>query len=80
MELICMGAKYPCVRAEKDEIAGTVTAYSESGVAIFRAKKVKDFSIYFLEGGEWSAPTPAPEYVTYSELAAAIREGVNAVD
>lgn len=24
-------------------------------------------------------PEPAPEYVTYSELAAAIREGVNAV-
>ena len=25
-------------------------------------------------------PEPPPEYVTYSELAAAIREGVNAVD
>ena len=24
-------------------------------------------------------PTPEPEYVTYAELAAAIREGVNAV-
>ena len=26
-----------------------------------------------------SAPEPEPEYVTYEELAAAIREGVNAV-
>lgn len=25
-------------------------------------------------------PEPAPEYVTYSELAAAIREGVNSVE
>ena len=32
---------------------------------------------------EWEAaqpePTPPPEYVTYADLAAAIREGVNAV-
>lgn len=46
------------------------------------------------DGGKWTVealpepdsepeptpePEPAPEYVTYSELAAAIREGVNAV-
>lgn len=55
MKLICMGAEYPCNRAEKDEAAGTVTAYDESGTIVFRAVKVVDFSDYAIEDGDWYA-------------------------
>ena len=58
MKLICMGMEYPCVRAEKDEAAGTVTAYGETGSVVFRAVRVTDFSHYTLEEGEWSPSTP----------------------
>lgn len=53
MKLICMGAEYLCARAEKDEAAGTVTAYNESGTVVFRAVKVGDFSDYTIEDGDW---------------------------
>lgn len=55
MKLIFMGAEYPCNRAEKDEAAGTVTAYDESGTIVFRAVKVVDFSDYAIEDGDWYA-------------------------
>lgn len=55
MKLIFMGAEYPCVRAEKDETAGTVTAYDGSGTIVFRAVKVVDFSDYAIEDGDWYA-------------------------
>lgn len=53
MKLLCMGAEYPCNRAEKDEAAGTVTAYDPSGTVVFRAVKVTDFSDYTIEEGDW---------------------------
>lgn len=53
MKLICMGMEYPCVRAEKDEAAGTVTAYGETGTVVFRAVKVTNFSDYTIEDGNW---------------------------
>ena len=55
MKLICMGAEYPCNRAEKDEATGTVTAYDESGTIVFRAVTVVDFSDYAIEDGNWYA-------------------------
>lgn len=53
MKLICMGAEYPCTRAEKNEAAGTVTAYGEAGTVVFQAVKVTDFSDYTIEEGDW---------------------------
>lgn len=53
MKLICMGEEYPCVWAEKDEAAGTVTAYGEAGNVVVRAVKVSDFSDYIIKDGHW---------------------------
>lgn len=58
MKLICLGVEYPCARAERDETAGTVTAYDEAGAVVFRAVKVTDFSPYALEDGDWDPPSP----------------------
>lgn len=58
MKLLVMGMEYPCERAVKDETAGSVYAFDEAGRIIFQALKVKDFSGYTLEGGEWSDPAP----------------------
>ena len=56
MKLNIMGEALPCARAEKNESAGTVTAYAGNGSVIFRATNVTDFSDYILEGGAWSVP------------------------
>ncbi len=78
-----------------DEQAATVLQYN-GFVTITASEEtiVDDFTrtVYTVEPDleAWEAwkeslppepePEPPPEYVTYSELAAAIREGVNAVD
>ena len=78
-----------------DEQAATVLQYN-GFVTITSSEEpvVDDFTrtVYTVEPDteaweEWKAslppepePEPAPEYVTYGELAAAIREGVNAVE
>lgn len=78
-----------------EEQAATVLQYN-GFVTITAAEEpvVDDFTrtVYTVEPDleaweEWKAslppepePEPAPEYVTYGELAAAIREGVNAVE
>ena len=77
MKLLCYQDEYPCVRAEKDEAAGTVTAYGESGAVIFRATKVTDFSAYVLEGGEWSTPEPSGLEDRVTNLETAIADGLN---
>ena len=56
MKLNIMGEALPCARAEKNESAGTVTAYADNGSVIFRATNVTDFSDYVPENGEWSEP------------------------
>lgn len=54
-----MALEIPCARAEKS--ADFVKAYDESGVCIFEATGVTDFSSYSLDDGEWSEAEPSPE-------------------
>ena len=58
MKLLFLGDEIPCAKAVKDEAAGTVIAFSENGSVIFEASKVTDFSLFALEGGEWSERKP----------------------
>lgn len=59
MILNFMALEIPCARAEKS--ADFVKAYDESGVCIFEATGVTDFSSYSLDDGEWSEAEPSPE-------------------
>ena len=79
MKLICMGEEYPCVWAEKDEAAGTVTAYGEAGNVVVRAVKVSDFSDYIIKDGHWYT-MPLNEIKTdkEAELAAACKAAITA--
>lgn len=79
MKLICMGEEYPCVWAEKDEAAGTVTAYGEAGNVVVRAVKVSDFSDYIIKDGHWYT-MPLNEIKTdkEAELSAACKAAITA--
>ena len=79
MKLICMGEEYPCVWAEKDEAAGTVTAYGEAGNVVVRAVKVSDFSDYIIKDGHWYT-MPLNEIKTDkgAELSAACKAAITA--
>lgn len=59
MVIVAHGQEINCTRAEK----GTdfVRAYDESGVCVFEASRVTDFSGYTLSGGEWSTAEPSAE-------------------
>ena len=59
MILNFMALEIPCARAEKS--ADFVKAYDESGVCIFEATGVTDFSSYSLDDGEWSEAESSPE-------------------
>lgn len=71
------------------EIAGKIEMYTDSGYAL-SVDNVEDYTRREYEGDVLTLtnapepepgpePEPMPEYVTYDELAQAIREGVNAV-
>ena len=74
-----MGEEYPCVWAEKDEAAGTVTAYGEAGNVVVRAVKVSDFSDYIIKDGHWYT-MPLNEIKTdkEAELSAACKAAITA--
>lgn len=76
MNLIVLGQKIPCVKAAKDETSGTVCAWNAQGSEVFSAQKVTDFSIFAVEGGEWSEPPPTPEE-RLNIIEAAIERGMN---
>ena len=59
MILNFMALEIPCARAEKS--ADFVKVYDESGVCIFEATGVTDFSSYSLDDGEWSEAESSPE-------------------
>lgn len=61
MKLIVMGMEYACAKAVKNEAAGTVRAYDDTGTLVFQAVKVADFSAYTLKDGDWSVQLPTPE-------------------
>lgn len=56
MVMTVYGQEIACQRAEKG--ADWVRAYNESGVCIFEAAMVADFSGYALSGGDWSEAEP----------------------
>lgn len=59
MVMTVYGQNIPCARVEK----GTdfVRAYDESGVCVFEASRVTDFSGYTLDGGTWNTAEPSAE-------------------
>ena len=70
-----------CILSHKDTISNIIvcdddeTAAQFGAVPSYEGARIGDTYDPPLE----PEPEPPPEYVTYSELAAAIREGVNAV-
>ncbi len=70
-----------CILSDKDTISNIIvcdddeTAAQFGAVPSYEGARIGDTYDPPLE----PEPEPPPEYVTYSELAAAIREGVNAV-
>ena len=69
-----------CILGENNVIENIIVCADDETAALFGA--VASYEEARI-GDEYSPPepepAPEPEYVTYSELAAAIREGVNAV-
>lgn len=76
MKLLFMGEEITCASAIKDESAGTATAFSDSGAVVFQAKKVTDFSLFTLEGGEWMEAETVP---TTDERVSALESAMNAL-
>ena len=72
------GQDFSCIKAVK--AGDNAFLYLEDGGTV-ELRGVSDWSVFSLDGGDWSLPEPEPvvEYATYAELAAAIREGVNLV-
>lgn len=54
MVIKVLGEAIPCTHAEKG--ADFVRAFDRDGLCIYEAKKVTDFSLFKLEGGEWGEP------------------------
>lgn len=59
-------------------LSGVTMPYTDANYSIAQAEAYQG-EITVEDDGQ-PEPEPASEYVTYAELAAAIREGVNAVD
>jgi len=58
-------------------LSGVTMPYTDANYAIAQAEAYQ--GQITVEDDERPEPEPEPEYVTYEELAEAIREGVNAV-
>lgn len=82
--------RYIGVEPMPSKIQGTISVYTDSGY-LLSEDKVEDFSRYEINGSTFiitnlpepepqPEPEPPPTYVTYEELARAIREGVNSVE
>lgn len=58
--------KYECVRAEKH--GKQVVLYNAKNTVIATISNITDFSLFTLEGGEWSLPPTDPRDLAIAQL------------